>query len=982
MTEPLSQSVPHALHHPLPASLPPSAIEVSATVRLQFHRNFTLDDAAALVPYFSRLGISHVYASPLLTARAGSMHGYDVVDPTRINPELGGEPALMRLAEELRKHNMGLILDIVPNHMAVGGNDNPWWLDVLEWGPASPYATFFDIEWQSHDPLMQGRLLIPFLSADYGDVLAAGEITVHYDASAGAFYAAYQDHCFPLFPPSCADILEASERPALRELARTCRHLEDSQDMRRHTIQWRAQLRATASDDDCLQDIGQCLLALNDDSQTARDRLHQLLEQQHYRLASWRTASDDINWRRFFDINELAGLRIENAAVFDATHEKIFALIQSGQVNGLRIDHIDGLAEPRAYCRKLRRRVDRLQHDLVDTQTARFPLYVEKILLGNEELPRDWQVTGTTGYEFMNQISLLQHDPAGAAPLREFWAATSLRPADFMDEVYEARKLLLATSLAGDLETVSQGLLQIARGHRDTRDLTLGEIRRALTELIAHFPVYRTYAGAAGRSGEDERVFRVAMEGAGETLPEADWPALNRLDQWLGGEPLACTPPGAGRQLRKRVLARFQQLTSPAAAKAVEDTACYRAGVLLSRYDVGFNAQQFSTSVAAFHQHCRHRFEAFPDNLLTTATHDSKRGEDMRARLAVISERAEWSIGKFEVWRHLAEPLRRQLPDGVAPSPGDEMIIYQTLLGSWPLTLQTTDAEGCQRYLQRLLGWQQKALREAKLRSSWQVVNSAYENACADFLTSLLTATDGPGMGLSQSVARAAMTIASAGALNSLSQSLLRMSTPGVPDLYQGAEFWDFNLVDPDNRRAVDYTLREDSLASARRPAQLLAGWHDGGVKQWLVQQVLQTRRAHCQLFRRGRYLPLQVSGPAADHIVAFARYLDGVFAVLVAPIRCASMLGDCHQPLVPPWLWQDTVIELPDPLQTGSLFNVLNGEWVTASLHQLSVAELLAEFPVGLLLSMPPRPAPRTKPVASKPASVTRSGRSRPRNE
>lgn len=933
---------------------------VCATIRLQFHKGFTLDDATALVGYFASLGVSHIYASPLLTARPGSMHGYDVVDPTRINPELGGEPAFRRLVDTLREHQMGLILDIVSNHMAVGGDANPWWLDVLEWGPASPYAEFFDIDWQSHDPLMQDQLLIPFLGGDYGEVLANGGISLHYDERLGTFYAAHHEHRFPLFPPTCARVLSVSSQPQLRDLAQMHHHLRDSQNMRRHAHELRAELRELAAREEYRQELDQCLRAFSAETADGRERLHQLLEKQHYRLASWRTASDDINWRRFFDINELGGLRVENARVFEATHQKIFSLIRDGQVDGLRIDHVDGLAEPRAYCRKLRRRVDCLQQERIGEGGASdFPIFVEKILLQDEELSRDWLVTGTTGYEFMNQISLLQHAPEGEETLTRLWVENSDRPADFASEVYEARKLLLQSSLAGDLETVSQGLLQVARQHRDTRDLTLGSIRRALTELVAHFPVYRTYAGAAGRSGDDERVFRSAVKDASGTLSEADWPALNRIDQWLGGEALCQLPQGPDRTLRRRILARFQQLTSPAAAKAVEDTACYRAGVLLSRYDVGFNPSQFSTSIAAFHQQCLQRSRHFPDNLLTTATHDNKRGEDTRARLAVISERPVWYADKVEQWRQMATPLHRQLADGPAPSPGDELVLYQTLLGSWPLDLDLADVQACHDYLQRLLGWQQKALREAKLRSSWQAVNPAYESACADFLTALLTAPD--TVELRQSLAQAAMSLALPGALNSLGQTLLRMTTPGIPDLYQGAEFWDFNLVDPDNRRPVDYSTRVEALAASASasPVQLMEHWHNARLKQWLIRQTLNARKSQPHLFSRGRYQALQVSGAAGTNVLAFARYLDGEFVIVVTPIRSASLLEHCVQPHVPAERWQDTVIELPSPLQADRLFSALDGAEIPVSTRQLHLSHVLRNVPVNLLFSKPIRQEP-----------------------
>jgi (1->4)-alpha-D-glucan 1-alpha-D-glucosylmutase len=517
--------------------------EVRATVRLQFHRDFTLNDALPLVAYFSQLGISHIYSSPLLKARSGSLYGYDVVDPTCINPELGGEAALVTLVSELRKYGMGLIVDIVSNHMAVGGDDNPWWQDVACWGLKSPYAQFFDIQWNSPDPLLKGQLLLPFLGAAYGEVLAAGDITLHFDQAHGTFYAQYIDHRFPLNPASYGHILGKTALDELRLLGGTFEDLENFENARDAAPALQMKLSELAQDTEASEAISQALsfydIALGKESalldmqrkagtQDLKDitepdphdndnfqRLHQLLELQHYRLASWRTAADDINWRRFFDVNELAALRVERADVFEASHRKIFELIEQGLIDGLRIDHIDGLANPRAYCRKLRRRVDRLAAKRPnELAQEHFPLYVEKILGGGEQLSTHWAVDGTTGYEFMNQISLLQHNPSGEEPLFDLWSTTTGRMGTFMEEAKEARRLVLAGGLAGDLEMVAQGLLLIARNDIATRDLTLGAIRRALLELIVNFPVYRTYAGACGRSEDDQIYFNQALAGA------------------------------------------------------------------------------------------------------------------------------------------------------------------------------------------------------------------------------------------------------------------------------------------------------------------------------------------------------------------------------------------------------------------------------------------------------------------------------------
>ena len=918
--------------------------QLRATARLQFHPGFTLDDATALVDYFADLGISHLYASPLTRARPGSMHGYDVVDPTRINPELGGEAALERLVAALRAKGMGLILDIVPNHMAVS-DANPWWRSVLEWGVSSPYAAYFDINWRVEDPLLHRRVLAPFLGRDYAQVLEDGELQLDYDAAQGIFSLTYFDNRFPLTPASYADILHRSQDHQLNQLAVHFAALEGCRRGPQKAPELHRELVRFGSTPDGLRLIHQAMTAFDSKAVGHPAPLHALLECQHYRLANWRTAADEINWRRFFDINELISLRIESHEVFEAAHGKIFELIERGLVDGLRIDHIDGLADPRGYCRKLRRRVEGLRGE---NATSPFPIHVEKILGVGESVPADWQVDGTTGYEFMNQISLLQHDPAGEAPLHRFWASETARTPDFLQEVYEARRLVLTHSLAADFETVAQGLMRLARTEIATRDITLNGIRRVLLELIANFTVYRTYAAACGRSEQDRVYFRQARQAASVRLSPADMTVLDQLDRWLGGEPLRRAPPGPVRRLRRRVLQRFHQLTSPAAAKAVEDTAFYRSGVLLSRNDVGFDPEHFQAPPVAFHEANIRRHQLYPRNLLTTATHDHKRGEDTRARLAVISERAAWYVDRVRHWQQLAAPLRRAVGEVSAPSPADELMLYQTLLASWPLDLQCDDIEGLQTFHGRVAGWQEKALREAKLISSWSAPATEYETACRDFLSGLLF--DDRFWSLRAAIADAAQRLAPAGALNSLAQSLLRLTVPGVPDLYQGTEFWDFSLVDPDNRRPVDYAERRQALSRSASPEDLLSRWHDGHIKQWLVARVLRWRATHPALFQHGQYQPLEICGRHADRLLAFARTHADQTMVVVVPVRAAALLGDSEKPLIAAQQWDDTAVRLPGHLQTRALGNLLTDETVRVEGDRIAASELLARVPVGFI--------------------------------
>ncbi|MBY8974111.1 malto-oligosyltrehalose synthase [Pseudomonas sp. P867] len=909
-----------------------NVLPLRATQRLQFHKGFTLDDAVPLVPYFARLGISHLYASPLLSARAGSMHGYDVVDPTRVNPELGGEAALRRLVATLREHNMGLILDIVSNHMAVGGADNPWWLDLLEWGRLSPYSEFFDIQWHSPDPLLKGQLLMPFLGSDYGEALQSGALTLKFDAAHGSFYAEHYEHRFPICPRDYALILGGDE--VLKPLAERFAALAYQDDAYTEAARLKQALTERATE--VLPAIKQRLAAFDGRQPEGFERLHHLLEQQTYRLASWRTAADDINWRRFFDVNELGGLRVERTAVFEATHGKIFELIGAGLIDGLRIDHIDGLADPRGYCRKLRRRVDAL------SPQRHLPIFVEKILGEGETLREDWQVDGTTGYEFMNQLSLLQHHPDGFAPLADLWTRHSERPSAFIDEARLARQQILNGSLGGDFESVAQALLQVARDDVMTRDLTLGAIRRALQELIVHFPVYRTYISARGRSTADDKVFQQAMDGARSTLNEGDWPVLEHLEKWLGGQPWRNRPVGRERKILKHACVRFQQLTSPAAAKAVEDTAFYRSAVLLSRNDVGFSTEQFSAPLADFHQANQQRLATFPNNLLATATHDHKRGEDTRARLAVLSECAPWYAEQVEHWRNLAAPLREGTD---SPSAGDELILYQVLLGSWPLE-HNPDFEA---YQQRLWQWQQKALREAKLQSSWSAPNEAYEQGVERFLKRLLLSE--AGQALRDALDSAAQAIAPSGALNSLAQTLLHLTVPGVPDVYQGDEFWDFSLVDPDNRRPVDFDARQRALDTPPDIGELLFNWRDGRIKQALIAQVLNARRACPELFRKGSYTPLEVVGRHAERVVAFYREHQGQQLLVVVPRWPYPLLENGVFPHINAQVWGDTRVKLPFATTTQNWKGLFQTGAVTPN-KELLISAALGDLPVNVFIN------------------------------
>ncbi|GAB2803124.1 malto-oligosyltrehalose synthase [Halomonas shantousis] len=919
--------------------------DIRATVRLQFHRGFTLDDAVHWVDYYAALGISHVYASPLLASRAGSTHGYDGIDPTRLDPELGGEQALERLVTRLHANDMGLILDIVPNHVAVGGSENPWWQDVLAWGRQSPYAEFFDIDWQSPDPLLTGKLLVPFLGGPYDEVLHAGVLELHYVPEAAAFHVAYHEHRFPIDPRHYGDILRHAEHDGLRDLAAQFDDLQTRQDAYTAAAEPCRHLRQMLECAPAREALMQLSTLFDTGTDAGAMRLHALLERQNYRLAWWRTASDDINWRRFFDITELGGLRVELPEVFEATHALAFQLVEAGWVDGLRVDHVDGLADPRGYCRRLRERLDALEAGRPADVPRHVALYVEKILADGEALHDDWDVDGTTGYEFMNEVSGLQHDPEGAGPLGALWRETSGRTDDFLAEVRLARREMLDTALASEFDACGRALLKVARCELATRDITLGSIKRALRALIVHFPVYRTYADDGGRPEQDEPFFRQAMAGARSELSPPDVAVLEQLDRWLGAEaPSACADHGV-RALRQRAITRFQQLTSPVAAKAVEDTAGYRSAVLISRNDVGFDPQRFSRTPDDFHAASRERLRHFPHALITTATHDHKRGEDVRARLAAISELGHDFAHHVQRWRGLAASLRQEHPAGPAPSPGDELILYQILLGAWAPDLDPDDAEAMREFTERLGQWQQKALREAKLRSHWLWPDNDYEAACRAFLDALLADPT-----LRIDIAGVARTLDLPGAVNGLAQVVLRLTVPGVPDLYQGTEFWDYSLVDPDNRREVDHAARQAALLESSSPVDALAHWQDGRVKQAVIARLLALRQRYPRLFAEGDYLPVQVEGERAEHVLAFLRQQGQQMALIVVPRLPMPLLKSATLPCIAPQNWEDTRLQV-----TSSMHGAWRGITSDVSFHleegELSPGELLADLPVGVFM-------------------------------
>jgi (1->4)-alpha-D-glucan 1-alpha-D-glucosylmutase len=851
-----------------------------ATYRLQLAASFTFAQAAKLVPYLNALGITHLYASPFLKSRAGSAHGYDVVDHNAVDPELGDEAGLEQLHRALCEFDMGLILDFVPNHMGVNHADNPWWLDVLEFGPKSPFASSFDIDWKSLQGHPRGGVLVPILGRPYGEVLQSGEIALRYEARAGSFAAWYHEHKLPIGPARYSEILQkvvaqaaAGTEPAGRRLLEFAAEYRGPHNpSRQQSAAFKSELAAIAGAEEV---IARGLPAYDPSRESAALlALHYLLERQHYRVAYWRLALSEINYRRFFDINELAGLRMEDAGTFEAVHRLVRRLIGKGWLCGLRIDHMDGLRDPHQYFR-------RLQHLIaVEKPPTGEPFYlvVEKILGERERLPRFAGVRGTTGYEWLNLISRLLIDERGLATLDETWREFAGDHRSFDEILIDAKRRVLGNILASEFTVLSRLLARIAAGHYSTRDYGADRLRAALGLFVLHFPIYRTYITPSGPSRGDREIINRAIEEA-----RADWfgPDADIFD--FLRDALTLDLISAGRTgysiARDRQFAfKLQQFTGPMMAKSLEDTAFYRYHRLLALNEVGGNPAAAALPLGEFHARMEERAAKMPDGLTATATHDTKRGEDARARLLALTELArEWHQAVLD-WRShnatLADCSRSQR----IPSLAHEYMIYQSLLGAWPLG--GIDAS----FVERMRAYVIKAAREGKQQTSWVAPDELYEAGLASFVERLLsTPSSARFIDSFDAFARRAALI---GALNSLTQTALKAMMPGVPDFYQGTELWDLSLVDPDNRRPLDVCARIDALRLTDTSPDwraLTQTWSDGLIKFALVRRLLALRRALPDVFASGSYRPLKVEGTHRDEIIAFARVHERNAIIVVA---------------------------------------------------------------------------------------------------
>jgi (1->4)-alpha-D-glucan 1-alpha-D-glucosylmutase len=974
-----------------------------ATYRFQFNKDFTFAQARELIDYLTALGISDVYSSPILKARAGSLHGYDVVDHSRINPELGTEEEFVAFARELRGRGMGLLMDVVPNHMCIAGSDNRWWLDLLENGPGSPFARFFDVDWHSPNPHLQNKVLLPILGEQYGRVLEHQEIKLSYRG--GSFFASYYETTLPIAPRTSTHILKLALQTLKQHLPDTNTDVLELESIitalthlplrteteparvrerrREKEVSQRRLANLVKERGEVRRAVHGALIVLNGvkGQPQSFDQLEQLLAEQAYRLSYWRVAADEINYRRFFDINELAAVRVEERPVFTAVHEIVFRLMKQGLVTGLRIDHVDGLHNPEKYLTDVQREAAAAERRGLAAAAAapgvksaatitadavlraQRPCYivVEKILGHDELLRREWPVHGTTGYDVLNLLNGVFVEQRNAQAFRELYADFTGARVNFGDLLYQSKKLVLRVAMSSELQVLARRLDRISEQHRWSRDFTFNSLHDALSELIACFPVYRTYTRRrhTSVSADDRLHITTAVRAAKRRNP-----ALSAsLFDFIASILLLDDPKGlhaAARAERRDFVLRFQQLTSPIMAKGLEDTTFYRYYPLASLNEVGGEPAIFGVSVARFHRRNQDRQETWPHTLVATATHDTKRSEDVRARINVLSELPEeWNRAIYR-WRELNRTQKISYDSAHVPDANEEYLLYQTLIGTWPL-LPMNEPEHT-AYIARIQAYMFKALKEAKLHTSWINPDEDYERAVREFVEVVLR-PDAANQFLFDFI-EFQQTTARAGMLNSLAQTLLKTTTPGVPDFYQGTELWHFQLVDPDNRHPVDFAQRRALLASLQQADgtniselldQLLRDPTDGRIKLFVTQRTLAFRQAHPELFAAGDYLPLLARGTRAEHVLAFARK-HGEQEVVVLAARFFTGLGAARVPHLglDAALWDDTALPLGAQFGTARYRDVFTGREFTARDQpggkELSLAEILSPLPVALL--------------------------------
>ncbi|MBZ9751013.1 malto-oligosyltrehalose synthase [Deinococcus sp. HMF7604] len=926
-----------------------------ATYRLQLHAGFDFAAARRVLPYLRRLGITDIYLSPIWTSTPGSPHGYDVTDHSQINPELGGLAGLRRLSARARELGLGLIVDFVPNHMGIQGGHNPYWEDVLRHGQASRYAHFFDISWHPLKRALDGKVLLPVLGDQYGRILERGELTL--ERSGGTFSLRYWERRLPLSPRSVAlllawvqaaldpgvetatlgelasirrsvDNLPRSTEPALTDTDRAIRAQEVEVMTRRVDALLASSPAVRAAADRMLEGV-------NSD----QTRLDALVSEQNYRLASWKVAAEEINYRRFFDINDLAALRVEDPRVFAWAHATLFDLLRQGLVQGVRLDHTDGLYDPAGYFRALQAgAAHALGVDPAVTLTGERPLYVvaEKILEPGETLPASWAVHGTTGYDFLAQLGGTFVDQSSEEELSAIYRRFTGDRTSYGEHLYRGKHLIQRVSLPGEVNVLAEHLERLSEADLRARDFTLSTLRAAIREVIASFPVYRTYLRPDGsrESGDNAKIERAIRDAAAHNRQEGA--ALDpSVFEYLQAVLTLDAPDEATRAAYAEFALKFQQLTGPVTAKGAEDTAFYRYSRLVALNEVGGDPALYGTPLTTFHQAAQARARHWPHAMLGGSTHDTKRGEDTRARICVLSEMPQTWAAYLSRWSPLIRSLETDLDLGRAPTSLDTYTLLQNALGAYPLR---GDLGG---FADRLSAYMLKAAREAKLRTSWAAPDSEYEAALERLVRGLLDHSD-----FLASLRELHDRISPYGAHNGLSAALVRLTAPGVPDTYQGSEGWNQSLVDPDNRRPVDYPALSRTLGRLERgadPARLLAAYPTGDVKVMVTRAALHARAEQPDLFRHGSYAPLG----GGRHMLGFVREHAGQRAITVAP-RLTLTLTRERVPWAVGDVWGNRQLSLP----AGTYRNALTGQRLRVHGDKTPLAKILEDFPLALLLS------------------------------
>jgi (1->4)-alpha-D-glucan 1-alpha-D-glucosylmutase len=948
---------------------------VSATYRLQFNKDFTFQDAAKIIDYLSQLGISHVYASPILSARRGSTHGYDAIDPTRLNPELGTEADFAALQDKLREYGLGLILDIVPNHMSAS-SENSWWMDVLENGPESAYASYFDIDWHPPSRMLEGKVLLPVLGRPFGEALEHQELKLV--LTEGKFFVQYFESLFPLAPSTYHLILKrrlnelrtflGQDSPVYQEYSgivaaaaaisdATIQGRDAAGEKRLQFEALRQRLRQLVGKETKINEfIQQNLKGLegNRKEPSSFTSLESLLAQQHYVLAYWQNVNEEINYRRFFTINDLVGLRMQDPLVFDATHALVLRMVEQKSLNGLRIDHIDGLRDPLGYLLQLSERVG---SDTRSVTSLSIPIFVEKILARDEQLTTSWPVAGTTGYEFANALNCLFVDPAGAKAIEQVYSRFLGRELIYEDVLYQKKRLVMATLLGVEVRALEHQLQVLARDDRYAREIPRSELDQALIETTAHLSVYRTYIRNLEVSAQDEQRIEQALRNAQARTPQLPSRSFDFLCDVLLLRNRHHLLPGQ-REARLAFTMRWQQFTGPIMAKAFEDTFLYVYNPLISLNEVGGDPRPSTAISMDFSKFVINRLRDFPNALNATTTHDTKRGEDVRARISVLSEIPEEWRQHLDRWSKLNARHRKSIDGQAVPDRNEEIFLYQTLLGAWPLEQRdfSSLSERMQAYLV-------KATREAMVHTRWTQPNMRHERALQGFVSSIIKS--GSKNDFLHDFGGFQECIGYYGMINGLSQTLLKIASAGIPDFYQGSELWDLRLVDPDNRQRVDFDKRNAMLASlplADLPqtdestltslSDLTHDWKDGRIKLYLICKALQFRAQNAMLFSEGQFLSLECRGKHHEHVAAFARPHRKDWVLIVVP-RWLARAGYPTNLDGSDRFWGNTSIGVQEAAP-ASWKNIFTGETVethgTGRKRGLHVGPLLRNFPVSLL--------------------------------